>query len=192
MGTAESAAAHAGRLGEAHAGNRRENRTLARSGNGKLRSAFPRKCSNPRQRDAFLRPAKRGTGLPSRPTLESERPDGIGIPSYAPRYELGAYVVMPNHLHAVLRPLDPETHSLESILGSWKRFISRRINYSTAKSSGNLWQQESFDRIIRDEEHLWRTIQYIGRNPELAGLPRIVCPRWIRPEWEALGWRFEL
>ena len=55
---------------------------------------------------------------------------------------------------------------------------------------GSLWQQESFDRIVRDEEHLWRVIQYIGRNPAKAGLPRTQWNRWIDPNWEALGWRF--
>ena len=51
-------------------------------------------------------------------------------------------------------------------------------------------QQESYDRIIRDEEHLWRVIQYIGRNPRQAGLPLESTPRWIDPDWQALGWNF--
>jgi putative transposase len=59
------------------------------------------------------------------------------------------------------------------------------------KRKGELWQEESFDRIIRDEEHLWRCIQYIGNNPGRARLPTVEWRRWIRPEWKALGWRFE-
>jgi hypothetical protein len=55
---------------------------------------------------------------------------------------------------------------------------------------GELWQDESYDRIIRNEEHLWRAIQYIGSNPKNAGLPSDCCPLWIRPEWKALGWDF--
>jgi hypothetical protein len=34
------------------------------------------------------------------------------------RYELGAHCVMPNHVHAVLRPFDG--HSLDDVLHSWK------------------------------------------------------------------------
>jgi hypothetical protein len=57
---------------------------------------------------------------------------------------------------------------------------------------GSLWQEETFDRIIRDEEHLWRAIQYIGANPAKAGLAPGACPVWIRPQWLALGWKFDV
>ena len=105
-------------------------------------------------------------------------------------YELDCYVVMPNHAHAILRPIKPESHSLEDILGSWKKYSARRIN-GALEHTGGLWQDESFDRIIRDEEHLWRGIQYIGANTDKAGLSRESCPLWIRPKWVELGWRFE-
>src|SRR5262249_7640478 len=87
------------------------------------------------------------------------------------RYELGCYVVMPNHVHLVVRPLMPDAHPLEEILGSWKKYTSRRIN-GELKTADDLWQDESYDRIIRDEEHLWQVIQYVGSNPERAGLAR--------------------
>jgi len=105
------------------------------------------------------------------------------------RYELGCYVVMPNHVHAIVRPTAPQSQSLEMILKSWKSYSGRRIN-AARNQSGMLWQDESYDRIIRDDEHLWRTIQYIGRNPRNAGLKPEDCPRWIRPEWELMGWKF--
>jgi putative transposase len=106
------------------------------------------------------------------------------------RYELGAYVVMPNHVHLILRPFRPDVASLEVILKSRTGFTAQRINRACERQ-GVVWQEESFDRIIRDEEHLWRCIQYVGRNPSLARLRVDACLRWIRPEWEALGWRFE-
>jgi REP element-mobilizing transposase RayT len=104
-------------------------------------------------------------------------------------YELGSYVVMPNHVHAILRPLRPKMDPLEKILQSRKRRTSREIN-STLGLAGELWQEESFDRIIRDEEHLDRCLQYIGVNPRRAGLSEDACPRWVRPSWKALGWDF--
>lgn len=106
------------------------------------------------------------------------------------RYELGSYVVMPNHVHAIVRPTEPARYPLEKIVGGWKQFSARRINEALG-IRGELWQSEPFDRIIRDEEHLYRVLQYIGRNPEKAGLSRETCVLWVRPEWEKLGWTFE-
>jgi REP element-mobilizing transposase RayT len=107
------------------------------------------------------------------------------------RYEVGCYVVMPNHVHTIVRPLRSEDEPLERILQSWKLHTALEINRQFGLQ-GTLWQEESFDRIIRDEEHLYRAIQYIGANPGKAGgLDREHCPMWIRPEWEELGWKFE-
>jgi hypothetical protein len=106
------------------------------------------------------------------------------------QYELGCYVIMPNHVHGIVRPLLCDTEPLESILQSWKRHTSLQINRH-AGLVGPLWQDESFDRIIRDEEHLYRAIQYLGTNATKAGLDPKQCPRWVRPEWEKLGWKFE-
>lgn len=106
------------------------------------------------------------------------------------RYELGCYVIMPNHVHVIVRPLLCDTEPLERILQSWKRHSSAEINQHDRRT-GPFWQAESFDRIIRDEEHLWRAIQYIGANPVKAGLTRENCLTWIRPEWQRAGWNLE-
>jgi REP element-mobilizing transposase RayT len=105
------------------------------------------------------------------------------------RYELASHVIMPNHVHVLVRPLVAEEHALEDVLQSWKQFTAKRINRQS-RSSGSLWQDESFDRIVRDEEHLYRCIQYTGTNATRAKLPPRTCPRWVRPEWEAIGWTF--
>jgi hypothetical protein len=73
----------------------------------------------------------------------------------------------------------------------WLEAIQRkRINLHLG-TTGEVWQDECYDRIVRDEEHLYRCLQYIGRNPTMAGLTRDECPLWINPEWLALGWKFE-
>ena len=95
--------------------------------------------------------------------------------------------VMPNHVHAVMKPLGG--FELEDILESVKRFVSRKVN-SMLGRSGALWEEESYDRIVRDEEHLFRGIQYIGRNAAKAGLPVEQWVRWVLPEWEQAGWGF--
>ncbi len=103
------------------------------------------------------------------------------------RYFVSCYVVMPNHCHAIMRPL--AGWELEDILQGMKGVAAQRVNSATG-GSGSIWQEESHDRIIRDGEHLWHCIQYIGRNPRLAGLAPNAWHRWTHPDWEQLGWRF--
>lgn len=103
------------------------------------------------------------------------------------RQETGAFVVMPNHVHALLRPLGD--FSLEQVLKSIKRESSRKINSATG-SSGALWQEESYDRIVREPEHLWRCLQYIGRNPAKAKLEQGEQMRWVCESWRNQGWEF--
>lgn len=83
------------------------------------------------------------------------------------RYLLGDYVVMPNHVHVLLVPL--EGSGLTEILRSWKTFTAREINQREGRSGG-LWQRESFDHIVRSKEQLRRIREYIARNP--AGLEK--------------------
>ena len=56
--------------------------------------------------------------------------------------------------------------------------------------TGELWEQECFDRIIRDTDHLCRIVNYIGNNPRVAGISDDKSFRWIDPEWQAAGWAF--
>ena len=105
------------------------------------------------------------------------------------RYELGASVIMSNHVHCIIRPCQTSTMDLEDILGRVKWYTAMRIN-ALLNKSGALWQAESYDRIIRDPEHLWRCLQYIAKNPSRAGRAWETCRLWVNPEWEKLGWRF--
>jgi len=94
------------------------------------------------------------------------------------RYELYCYVIMPNHVHLVVRPWNDYT--LEQILHSWKRYSARQINRHVGRT-GTLWQEESFDRIVRDTQHLRRVLRYIEKNPGKLGKR---CPFWLTPKWE--------
>lgn len=103
------------------------------------------------------------------------------------RYEVGRFVIMANHCHLVIRPFD--SFELENEIGSIKSVTARFIN-SNAKRSGLLWQQESYDRIVRDAEHLYRVVQYIGRNPKMSGVEPKKWFRWMNPSWEVRGCGF--
>jgi REP element-mobilizing transposase RayT len=83
------------------------------------------------------------------------------------RYALGPWVIMPNHVHVLLRPFPGQ--ALSTILHSWKSFTAKRI-HSVVGSCGTLWQREYFDRMIRNRRHLLVTAQYIHDNPVRAGL----------------------
>jgi putative transposase len=83
------------------------------------------------------------------------------------RYYLFAWCVMPNHVHVALQPIDD--WSLEDILGSWKKFSAAKINTKFGRS-GQLWQTESFDRLVRDAAHYYKVVRYIAKNPASAGL----------------------
>ncbi|MBU0607517.1 MAG: transposase [Armatimonadetes bacterium] len=83
------------------------------------------------------------------------------------RYRLLAWVVMSNHAHVILQPLDP--HDLTDILQSWKGWSAREANRVLCRK-GRFWSVDYFDQFIRDEEHLARSIEYIERNPVKVGL----------------------
>ena len=83
------------------------------------------------------------------------------------RYRLLAWVIMPNHVHAILEPLPGWT--LSKILQGWKGYSAHEIN-SRLDRRGQVWESESYNRVIRDENHFWRAIQYIHWNPVKAGL----------------------
>lgn len=80
------------------------------------------------------------------------------------RYELGAYVVMPNHVHAVVAPL--QGYALSSILHTWKSYSAQKINALVGRQ-GRLWQKETFDHIVRSPEQLERINAYIRDNPKM-------------------------
>ncbi len=82
-------------------------------------------------------------------------------------YELHSYVVMPNHVHMLVTPVVDPAIFLRSIKG----FSARRINELLGQA-GALWQQESYDHIVRDAEEFGRIRRYIERNPVRAGLVR--------------------
>jgi putative transposase len=77
------------------------------------------------------------------------------------RYELGDFAVMPNHVHVLVRPL-PD-FELEDILHGWKGYTGHEIN-RIANRRGAVWQDESYDRLVRDSLEFERIGRYIRNN----------------------------
>jgi putative transposase len=84
-------------------------------------------------------------------------------------YDLTAWVIMPNHVHAMIRPVPGKT--IRKIVQAWKSVSARRIN-AVLNREGELWQGDYWDRYIRDDDHFRQTLQYIHLNPVMAGLVR--------------------
>ena len=78
------------------------------------------------------------------------------------RYQLNCYVVMPNHVHVLFRPLGE--HRMADILQSWKRYSAREINKALGRT-GTLWQREYWDRLVRSQKHFDWARTYILKNP---------------------------
>ena len=74
-----------------------------------------------------------------------------------------AYVIMPNHVHAVIETQPGVT--IQCVLKRLKRFTAWKINQYLGRT-GRVWQREYFDRIVRSNAHYERAKQYIISNPK--------------------------
>ncbi len=83
------------------------------------------------------------------------------------RYDIWAFVIMPNHVHALFS-LHPD-YILQQILHSWKSYTAKALNRHLSKS-GAVWQEDYWDRLIRNESHFLRCIRYICNNPKSTRL----------------------
>jgi REP element-mobilizing transposase RayT len=94
------------------------------------------------------------------------------------RWHVTVFVVMPDHLHALIS--FPEQEAMSLVIGDWKRFHTIK--------NGVIWQEGYFDHRLRDDERgeqLSAKIDYIRNNPVAAGL----CKQaeewpWIHPRKE--------
>jgi REP element-mobilizing transposase RayT len=91
------------------------------------------------------------------------------------RYKLISWVVMPNHIHTLLKPL--ENQKLSKIMHSLKGYTASEAN-KLLNRKGRFWQEDYYDRFIRNHEHFENVIDYIELNPVRAGL----CKN--RRDWE--------
>ena len=108
----------------------------------------------------------------------------LAIPSHFPGVELDASVVMPNHIHGIIvvtvaaqhaapgRPSPPTfaviPGSLGAIVRSFKSAVTKRANELRMPFGSQLWQRNYYEHVIRDDEVLDRTRQYIMTNPDLS------------------------
>ena len=86
------------------------------------------------------------------------------IPKLNANIILDKYVVMPNHIHAILIiSQESETKSIPVIIGQYKMAVTKRIRQM--ESDRQVWQRSFHDHIIRNQaayDKIWR---YIENNP---------------------------
>lgn len=102
------------------------------------------------------------------------RANGRKCSRYAP-------VVMPDHVHLICLPLrdDDGEISIPEITRTIKSESAHRINKALGRA-GRVWQDESFDHVLRGDESLRKKAFYILANPVRAGL--VATPgeyRWL-------------
>ena len=82
------------------------------------------------------------------------------------RFQMLAWVVMPNHVHLLFKVLDVP---MAQLLDAWKGFTAKCANRILGKR-GKFWQDGYWDTYMRDESHELRARKYIESNPVKAGL----------------------
>ena len=97
------------------------------------------------------------------------------------RFDLLAWCIMPNHLHALIVPLGD--NQLGKIVRCWKMQATKRLG------GGQVFAADYFERFVRDTRHLAITLAYIENNPVKAGL----CGQphdwpWSSASKKAQGW----
>ena len=83
------------------------------------------------------------------------------------KYDLGSWVIMPNHTHFLCTPY--EGVEISNIAHSIKSYTAHEANKVLGRT-GRFWQVEPFDRYIRNSRHYSAVIKYIENNPVKAGL----------------------
>ncbi len=82
------------------------------------------------------------------------------------RYRLHSYVVMSNHVHALVTP----TVAATQWLGPLKGFTAHEANRILEQHGRHFWQDESYDHLVRSDREFDRIRSYIEQNPVKAGL----------------------
>ena len=105
-----------------------------------------------------------------------------------PGYKLHAFVIMPDHLHLLISPIESVEKSVQLIKGGFSFRAKRELQWN-----GEIWQPGFTDHRIRDEEDWKRHLEYIRTNPiearlvenvalyEFMGFPSIEFPQGLKP-----------
>jgi putative transposase len=99
--------------------------------------------------------------------------DSVRFYSEKHRWHVRIFLLMPDHLHALLA--FPGQEAMAAVIGQWKAYH--------AKNSKIVWQENFFDHRIRNDEQVDAKMRYIRMNPVVKGLCDTMedWPWWIGP-----------
>jgi putative transposase len=100
----------------------------------------------------------------------------------AERYALYAWCVMANHVHVLMTP----RWELRKITQGIKGYTAHKINALDCQRGRTVWQDESFDHWVRDDDELMRIVHYIENNPVAAGLCQPADWPWSSARYRAV------
>ena len=118
--------------------------------------------------DRLLDNARTGPLYLRRPDIATVVVDAIHYRERERHYQLHSYVVMPNHVHLLMTPLA----DVSKVMQSLKRFTALESNRILGLTGNSFWQDESYDRLVRDHMEFQRIANYIEMNPVKCGLAR--------------------
>ncbi len=99
------------------------------------------------------------------------------LPEHYPFLNLDSFIIMPNHIHGIL-VLSKSSFSFSEIIRGFKTFSARKINEKNSSPGKALWQRNYYEHVIRNDDDLNQTRQYILNNPLKWELDREnVCNR---------------
>jgi REP element-mobilizing transposase RayT len=90
---------------------------------------------------------------------------------------LDEFVVMPNHLHAIVELAESDA-SLPLIIGAFKSVSTKAVNAAYAAPGRRLWQRSFHEHVIRDETARGRIREYIQNNPQKWHIDRENPVNW--------------
>lgn len=96
------------------------------------------------------------------------------------QYELGTWVIMPNHVHLILLP---KWNKLSQAIGAIKARTAKHANQLLVRSGQPFWARDYYDHWIRNRNEEQKIARYIEQNPVNAGL----CESAERWPWSSLG-----
>ena len=124
------------------------------------------------------------------------------IPAHFPNAQIDEFVIMPNHMHGIVRLVPSprgERHSLGDVIGAYKSAVSRDIGRGKGRQlparvelgkiavgASAIWHRNYWDVIVRDEKALSNIRRYIRSNPRNyemvmnVGEPRFLGDKGLR------------
>ena len=109
----------------------------------------------------------------------------VSLPERYPDVVLDSFVVMPNHLHAIImisvgaihespdtQQQKRRTMTLSKVMGYLKMNAAKQINQLRNNPGCPVWQRDYYERVIRDDKELNAIREYIENNPMQWNLDR--------------------